>query len=206
VTRAALLRRARLLSIASVVLSGALGGVAVVIGLTTGRLSLLGFGFDAAIDSVASIVLVWRFQIETQHPARAERAERLAEQVLGGVLLALAAYLVFSAGRALLAGTHPESEEIGLAISLASIVLLPPLAVAKNRVAGALDSGALRADSILTGIAALLAAVSIAGFLLTESAGIWWADAVAALLVAGVLTREGFSPFRRRGFAGEEAG
>lgn len=197
--REALVRRAILLSVASILLSGLLGGIAIAVGLVTGRLALLGFGFDAAIDSVASIVLVWRFRIETRHPHRAERAERLAERVVGGVLIALALYLALTAGRALLGGERPASEVVSLGISLVSLAILPLLALAKYRVARALDSRALRADSILTGVAALLALIAMGGFVLTEAFGIAWADAVGALLVAAVLLREGAAAFRRRG-------
>jgi len=203
VTRADLLRRALLLSITSIVLSGVLGGLAVAIGLVSGRLSLLGFGFDAAIDSIASIVLVWRFRLEARHPARAEHAERVAERGVGAVLLGLAIYLAVSAARALATGAHPESTTTGLLLSLASVVLLPPLAIAKYRVARSLESGALRADSILTGVAALLALFALLGFVLTEALRLVWADSAAALVVAAVLAREGAAAFRRQGLTAE---
>jgi len=203
VNRAQLVERARLLSIISIVLSGLLGGLAVVIGLASSRLSLLGFGFDAAIDSIASIVLVWRFQIERDHPVRAERAERIAERVIGAVLVGLAIYLAINSIRALANGSHPETTTVGLAISLASMVVLPPLALLKYRVAGGLESRALRADSILTAVAALLAALSVVGFVLTELWHLEWADSAAALVVAGVLAREGLSAFRPKGLADE---
>ena len=202
-TRADLLRRALLLSITSIVLSGVLGGLAVAIGLVSGRLSLLGFGFDAAIDSIASIVLVWRFRLEARHPARAEHAERVAERGVGAVLLGLAIYLGYTAARALATGAHPESTTTGLVLSLASIVLLPPLAIAKYRVARALDSGALRADSVLTGVAAVLALFALLGFVLTEALRLEWADSAAALVVAIVLAREGAAAFRRQGLTAE---
>jgi len=203
VTRADLLRRALLLSITSIVLSGVLGGLAVAIGLVSGRLSLLGFGFDAAIDSIASIVLVWRFRLEARHPARAEHAERVAERGVGAVLLGLAIYLGYTAARALATGAHPESTTAGLVLSLASVVLLPPLAIAKYRVARALDSGALRADSVLTGVAAVLALFALLGFVLTEALRLEWADSAAALVVAIVLAREGATAFRRQGLTAE---
>ena len=62
--RGQLLRRALILSVLSIVINGLAGGTAVIVGLTSGSLSLLGFGFDAAIDSAASVALVWRFRIE----------------------------------------------------------------------------------------------------------------------------------------------
>ena len=205
VDRSGLLGRALLLSALSVAISGVVGGAAVAVGLATDRLSLLGFGFDAAIDAIASIVLLWRFRIERTHPARAERAERLAEIVVGWVLIVLAVYLGISATQALIGGAHPASTPLGLAISIASVLVLPPLALAKARVARALGSGALRADSVLTGVAALLALVSLAGFALTELAGLTWADAIGGLVVAAVLIREGASALRRDGLAAEES-
>ena len=194
--REGLLRRALELSALSVALGALAGGVAVLVGLATGRLSLLGFGFDATVDSAASVVLVWRFRIETSRPHHAERAEQIAERVVSAVLLVLGAYLAFGAVQALASGARPAATEVGIAISLVSILALPPLALAKRRVATALDSGALRADSLLTGIAAVLAALSLASFVLTEWLGIVGADAVGGLIVAGVLAREGLAAFR----------
>src|SRR5262245_42734888 len=119
------LGRAVLLSALSVAISGLFGGLAIVAGVASGRLSLLGFGFDAAIDSVASIVLLWRFRIEARQPARAERAERLAERAVGAVLLILAVYLAINAVRALTSGAAPEATETGIAISVSSVLVLP---------------------------------------------------------------------------------
>lgn len=191
-----LLRRALQLSAISVGFSGVVGIVAVVVGLALARLSLLGFGFDSAVDSVASVVLIWRFRIESAEPHRAARAEHVAERVVGIVLLVLAAYLAISSIQALLAGAHPEASGLGIGISVVSVLALPPLALAKRRVATALESGALRGDSSLTGLAAILAAVSLLGFGLTELAGIAGADAVGGLIVAAVMAREGFVTVR----------
>ena len=186
------LRRAVRLSVLSIAWSGLVGSVAVYAALVSGSLSLLGFGADAVIDSVASIVLVWRFLDETRQPNRAVRVERAAERVVGLALVVLALYLGASAVRALATQTHPEASPAGLALLLASVIVLPPLAVAKNRVARRLESGALRADSILTGVAALLAAISLASLAASEAFGLWWADAVAALVVGAIVLREGW--------------
>lgn len=189
--RPSLLRRAFWLSIISIGLTGVLGGIAVVVALSSGSLSLLGFGFDAAIDAVASIALAWRFATEARHPHRTDSAERAAELVVGAVLLLLAAYLGFNAIDALANNTHPEVTVVGVAISVVSLLVLPILATAKYRTAIALRSGALRADSILTGVAAALAAISLVGLALIESFGLTWADAVGALIVTVILLREG---------------
>ena len=71
--------------------------------------------------------------------------------------------------------------------------LLPPLALAKYRVARALESGALRADSILTAIAALLGAIGLASLIVDELFHVPWGDAVGALIIAVIIAREGWS-------------
>jgi divalent metal cation (Fe/Co/Zn/Cd) transporter len=192
-TRDHLLRHAIRLSVLSIVLGAALGVAGVIAALTTGSLSLLGFGFDAIVDSAASVALVWRFRIEARQPHRAERVERIAEAVIGIILLVVAVYLGFSAIRALMSSAHPEASAVGLVLLVTSIAVLTPLAIAKYRTATALASRALRADSILTGIAALLAAISLISLGLSTAFGLTWADAIGALIVALVLVREGIS-------------
>jgi divalent metal cation (Fe/Co/Zn/Cd) transporter len=186
------LRRAVLLSAVSVTLGGIVGATAVVLGLATSTLSLLGFGFDAAIDAVASVALMWRFSVEVREPHRGARVEAVGERVVGGVLLVLATYLAITAVRALVAGAHPEATVIGTAILVLSVLVLPPLAVAKLRVARILGSGALRADSVLTAGAAVLALISLVGIGVSELFGLWWGDAVGAIIVAVMLFREGW--------------
>ena len=195
-SRDRLLRRAIALSALSIVVSGILGVVAVAAGLASNRLSLLGFGFDAAIDSVASVVLLWRFRLESTQPARADRAERLAEIGVGWVLVVLGLYLGVRAIQAIVGGGHPDSTLVGTLISFASLVLLPILAIAKYRTAAGLQSRALRADSVLTGVAAFLALIAVIGLLLTETLGIPWADAAGGLIAAVVLLREGIGGIR----------
>jgi divalent metal cation (Fe/Co/Zn/Cd) transporter len=63
-------------------------------------------------------------------------------------------------------------------------------------VARRLGSGALRLDSILTAVAALLAAISLASLAASDILGLWWADAIAAIVVALILAREGLISLR----------
>ncbi len=195
-SRAAGLRRALILSGASIAWSGIVGTLAIYAALASGSLTLLGFGVDAVIDAIASSVLIWRFRVEAREPERAARVERTAERVVGLALIALAVYLVVGALRALSQGAHPETSFESLVLLIASVVVLPPLAVAKYRVAARLGSGALRLDSILTAVAAALAAISLGSLAASDALGLWWADAVAALIVAAIIAREGWSSLR----------
>ncbi len=194
--RARLLTRAVLLSGISIGLSALVGTTAVVVGLTTQSLSLLGFGADAVIDAAASVVLVWRFRTEVRQPHRADRIEEVAERLVGGVLLILAAYLTASAVSALINDSHPDPSLPRTVVLVVGIVVLPPLAIAKYRVAQALDSAALRADSVLTAVAGALAAIGLVALALSEFAHVTWGDAVGALIVAAIVAREGWSALR----------
>ena len=196
VDRGADLRRAIQLSAVSVAWNGIAGALAFVLAIATGSLSLLGFGVDAGIDSVASIALIWRFQDEGRNPARAIRIEHLAERIVGGVLLTAALALSVGAVRSIVAHSEVETSTGAMALLVASIVVLPPLAVAKRRVAVRLLSGALRADALLTGTAAMLACISLLGVMASTHLGLWWADAVGALIIAAFLAREGWTSVR----------
>ncbi|MDQ2933441.1 MAG: cation transporter [Chloroflexota bacterium] len=192
-TRTTDLRRAVALSTLSIAWSGVAGSVAIYAAVASGSLSLLGFGADAVIDAVASAALIWRFAAESRQPERAHRFERTAERVVGSALIALALYLAAGSLRSLAAQAHPETSSASVALLLASAVALPPLAVAKYRIAARLGSGALRADSFLTGAAVLLAVISLVSVAATDAFGFWWADAVAALIVGAIVLREGWS-------------
>ena len=194
--RGAALRRALVVSVASVLWSGAVGSVAVATALlSSGSLSMLGFGVDAVVDAAASVALIWRFGAEAHRPARAAQVERTAEAVVGLALVVLAVYLALASIRSLIEARSPVAGPLAVAVLVVSVVLLPPIALFKYRVAAQLESGALRADSVLTGVAAVLAGISLLGLSATTSLGWWWADALAALIVAAVILREGAKSF-----------
>jgi len=196
ISRHADLRRAIVLSVVSVAWNGVAGGSAVGLALSTGSLSLLGFGFDAAVDSIASIALIWRFLAERDQPHRADRVEHVAAAVVGTVLLVLGVYLGYQSLQAIVGGSAHETSIPAILLLVASAILLPPLGIAKRRVAERLASGALRGDSVLTLVAGLLAVVGLVSALLTSTLGLRWADAAGGLLVAVVLVREGVGGLR----------
>lgn len=193
VDRARTLRLARTLSIASVAWGAVAALVGGALGIAGGALSMVGFALDSAIDSAASVALVWRFHVEARDPDAAERVEHLAERAVGVVLIVAAAALTIGAGRSLITGAeiHPlVGQTIVLVVSL---VVLPPLAWAKARTARRLGSRALANDALLTAAAAVLALVALAAGELAASLGLVWADAVGSIVIAAVLGREGLA-------------
>jgi divalent metal cation (Fe/Co/Zn/Cd) transporter len=191
--RARDVRLARTLSVFSVGWGAVAAVVALALGLAGGGLSLIGFGLDSAIDSSASIALVWRFHIEGRDPERAARVEHLAERIVGGVLVVAAVFLAVGAARTLAVGAqvHPQAGQLVLLV--ASLLALPPLAVAKRRVAGRLGSRALHNDALLTAAAAFLALIALVAGEIATSLGLAWADPLGSIVIAAVLGREGLA-------------
>ena len=190
------LHRAIRLSQASIAWSLLAGTSAVAVGIVVGGLSLAGYGLDAMVDGGASAVILHRFHTERHDPDRGDALERRAARLVAIALLAISVLLSISAVRALATHHSPDSTGVGIGIAAASIVVLPPLAIAKRRTAARLASVALRADGIITAVAALLAVGALLGLILGPALGWWWSDAVLALAVVGVLLREAWSILR----------
>jgi divalent metal cation (Fe/Co/Zn/Cd) transporter len=166
------------------------GTIAVVSAFVYDSLSLAAFGLSMLIDTGASVALVWRFHRETRDPEGADRVEARAEVAIGIAMACAALYLLAQSAHSLWHGAQPESAPPGIVVSVASLVFLPWLARAKWRVAAELGSNALRGDSLLTAASASLAGLTLAALVLYSALGWWWADAVAAAVIAGALLFE----------------
>lgn len=201
--RAALRAHALRLEYASLVWNLVEGIVAVAAALAAGSVALLGFGLDSFVESASALVLLWRLHAERDgtDPAAIARLDRRAHQLVGLTLFALAAWVAFDAGAALWRRERPEASVPGMAIAALSIVLMPVLARAKRRAAAALASRALAADAFQTTACWWLSVATLSGVALNAAFGWWWADPVAALVMTGLLVREG-----RQAWRGEDCG
>ncbi len=176
------------LSVAWAVVAGA---TALIAGLVVGSVALTGFGADSIVDGSASAVLVWRVGTERTQGSGADVIERRAARLVGGILVLIGVYLVVASVVALANHSHPEHTAVGVALTTASALVLPILARAKLRLAKQLGSSALRGDGVLSLAGAVLAAATLVSLLVESAFGWWWADSVAAMLIAGALLREG---------------
>jgi len=188
--RAAGVRRGRQLEYLTIGWNSLEAAVAVGAGLLAGSIALVGFGVDSVIESLSGAVLLWRLT------ASGEDRERAALKIVGISFLALAAYVAFDAAKSLLAHEPPDASYIGIALAVASLIVMPLLARAKRRVAATLNSRAMLADSRQTDICAYLSAILVAGLGLNALFGWWWADPVAGLVMVPIIAREGFAALR----------
>ena len=76
------------------------------------------------------------------------------------------------------------------------MIVMPLLARSKRKVATALGSAAMRADSRQTDFCTYLSAILLCGLLLNALLGWWWADPIAALIMVPIIANEGIGALR----------
>jgi divalent metal cation (Fe/Co/Zn/Cd) transporter len=186
-------RRARALSWLSLVWMGAEGAIAIAAGILAGSIALIGFGIDSAIEGIASLVIVWRFSARRLLSAAAE--ER-AQKLVAVQFFLLAPYVTFEALQHLIGGERPEVSVIGMVLTATSLVGMPFLGIAKQRLAKTLGSSATHGEGAQNLLCAYLAGAVFVGLAGNALFGWWWLDPLAALLVAGVALKEGLETWR----------
>lgn len=168
------------------------GIVAVTAGILAGLVSLIGFGFDSGIESIASVLVALRLIARLRSGAADEERERRALKLVAATFFLLAAYVTIEGVRNLIGGEKPETSIVGIVLLVASLVIMPVLAAAKRRVGVALNNDPLiLADAAETRICVLLSVSTLAGLLLFAWTGASWLDPVAGFVIAAFAIHEG---------------
>jgi divalent metal cation (Fe/Co/Zn/Cd) transporter len=157
--------------------------IAISAGILARSVLLTSFGLDSLIELVTAAVLLWRLTAETRHvpTERVERAEVRAAWITGVALVLLCIYILATSGLALALGLRPERSYVGIGLALSALIVMPLLVRSKRRIAGEIQSSALRADAACSVTCAYMAAALLVGLALNAVFGWWWADSVAAL-------------------------
>ena len=164
-------------------------------GLLAGSVALVGFGLDSAIEVTAAGAAQWRLRADIA-PERREHVEGVTVRVIGWSFLALATYVVADSVWTLWQREKPDTSIAGLAILIASAIVMPLLARAKRRVALEMGSRTLAADAMQTSLCAYLSVIGLAGVALNALLGWWWADPVAGLAMVPIIVKEGIEGVR----------
>ncbi|HEU0023114.1 MAG TPA: cation transporter [Thermoleophilaceae bacterium] len=188
-----LARRAKLLSWASLGYMAVEGIVAIAAGIVAGSIALIGFGLDSAIEGFASVVIVWRF---TGWRTLSHRAEERAQKLVAIQFFLLAPYVAVESVRALVEGHRPEESLVGIGLAASSLVVMPWLGRAKQRIGSRIGSSATSSEGKQNLLCAYLAAALLVGLLGNALVGAWWLDPAVGLLIAAVAVREGRESWR----------
>jgi divalent metal cation (Fe/Co/Zn/Cd) transporter len=169
----------------------AAGAASLAVALTAGSLSLGGLGASVLVDVVSSAVLIWRFRRQQAGTGFPEQAERRAQVVASTGLIVIAVVLSIEGVRHLVDAARPSVPATALGLAAANLLVLPLLARWKYAVAAAVASLALRTDAHITMVGAGTAVLTVVGLGADRAFGWWWADAVAALVIAAVAADQG---------------
>ena len=180
---ASLLQQARLaqwLTVGWMVIEGA---VAIGAGLVAHSVALTAFGVDSGIELFSSVVVLRRLlqRSESEERGSMTGGERGATKLVGFALYGLIAYIVLSAAVALGFRFEPAGSPLGIGLTIASLVIMAALWRWRLALADRLGSPALRGDAACSMVCLYMAGVALAGLLLNQFFGLWWADPLAGL-------------------------
>ena len=172
--------------------------IAVAAGAAAGSIALVGFGIDSLIELLAGTVIVWLF---TGRRVHSPTAERHAQQAIAVSFFLLAAYVTVESLRTLAGADHPGTSWVGIGLAMVTAPTMPLLARAKRRVGRQLGSHATQSEAAQNMICAYLSIALLVGLGANALLGWWWADPLAALVIAAVAANEGVESWRGEGCA-----
>lgn len=148
--------------------------------------ALLGFGLGSLIEVASAVAVAWQFA-GRDHAAR----ERVALRVTACSFFALAGFVGFDAVAGLVTGRSAEHSYAGIVIAALSVLVMPLAAGLQRQAGRRLGSRSAVADSQQTLLCTYMSGALLVGLLLNAALGWWWADPVAALVIAALAVREG---------------
>jgi divalent metal cation (Fe/Co/Zn/Cd) transporter len=172
------------------------GAVAITAGVVAGSIALVGFGLDSAVEGFASTIIIWRF---SGSRVFSQRAETRAQKLVAIQFYILAPYVAVESVRTLADGHHAAVSPVGIALSVFSLITMPLLGIAKQRIADEIGSAATKGEGRQNILCAYLAGALLVGLVGNAAVGAWWLDPVVGLLIAGVAVREGAEAWRGDG-------
>ena len=165
-------------------------GVTVTLGIEARSLALVAFGLDSVVEIFASSVVIWNLRDRSSDPG--DRRVHRALRLISLAFWILAGLLCVASVRSLVLGNRPESSPLGIAYLTLTACAMFGLSVLKRRTAQQMGSETLLAESAMTFLDGCLSMSILAALVLNTTLHWWWADAMAALVVAGFATSEGF--------------
>jgi divalent metal cation (Fe/Co/Zn/Cd) transporter len=164
--------------------------VLAVTALRSRSVALGGFGLDSLIEIGASTVVIWELSGTGEH------RQRRALRIIGASFVALGTYLAVQSTWVLLTGFRATSSTVGLAWTAATAVVMFSLAAGKARTGRALGNPVLRTEGRVTFIDGVLATSVVVGLGLNAAFGWWWADPLAAYVIAAYAAKEAIGVLR----------
>lgn len=189
--RVILQRRIRLVVAITITYNVVEAIIALAAGSVASSAALIGFGLDSVVEVLSAAAVAWQFA--SPDP---ERRERTTLRIIAVSFFGLAAYVGVDAVLSLTGLREAEHSPVGIVLAAVSLAIMPFLSWFERRTGRELGSASAIADSRQTLLCSYLSAALLAGLLLNTLLGWAWADAAAALVIAGFAVREGLEAWR----------
>jgi len=186
-----LTRRALGLAQFTVAYNVAEGIASIAFGVLAGLVSVIGFGFDSGIESLAAILVGLRLAARLRGGEPNERAEKRTLRIVALTFYALAAYVVIVGIHDLAVGERPETSTGSIVVLVLSIIVMPVLAAVKMRIGRQLGDRLILADAAETRVCVLLSISTLLGLIVFTIWGLTWVDPVAGFVIAAFAIHEG---------------
>lgn len=168
--------------------------VTVTVGIQSKSLALVAFGLDSLVEIFASSVVIWNLGDRRVDPG--DRRIHRSLRLISVAFWILAMFLSVASVRGLVLGTRPQHTLFGITFMGLTAGIMFGLSVLKRRTALQVPSETLLAESALTLLDGCLATSVLVALVLNDALGWWWADALAAMVVAGFAVSEGIRHWR----------
>lgn len=168
-------------------------------GLAVGSIALTGWALGSLPEALAGFMVAWRF---SGSRLVSETAERRAQQGVALSFWLTSPYIAAESVHYLLGDHHADTSVIGIALTAASLVLMPILGRAKHVLAVRLGSAATAGEGTQNYLCGAQAAAVLVGLAVTAGwPGLWWFDPVIGLGIAATAIWQGVKAWR-----GEDCG
>jgi divalent metal cation (Fe/Co/Zn/Cd) transporter len=158
--------------------------IAIWAGVLASSAALIGFGLDSVVEVLSAVAVAWQFTRKDP-----ERWEKATVRAIGLAFFALAGYVTIDAILSLVSRDAPEHSPLGLGITALSLLVMPALAWYETRTGRELGSKSVLADAKQLLLCVYLSGAVFIGLILNSLLGWWWADSVAALVVAALAVK-----------------
>ena len=186
-------RTVRVLSWASLLWMTGEGVLGLIAGAAAGSISLIGWALGSAIEGIASVIVIWRFNGSR---TLSETSERRAQKAVAVSFYLLSLYIAVESLRSLVIGHESRSSALGVVVTAVSVVAMPGLGMAKRRLGRRLHSNATSGEGAQNLLCAAQAGAVLIGLGATAAWGSSWIDPAIGLLLAAVALREGRGAWR----------
>ena len=189
--RSILARRIRFLVLFTISYNVIEAIVSLVAGNVAGSSALIGFGLDSVIEVSSALAVAWQFSGNNH-----EEREKIALKIIAVSFFSLAAFVSYDAITSLVRHEVPESSLVGIIVAILSLLIMPTVSLFQRKTGQELGSHSAIADSKQTLLCMYMSVALLIGLITNSILGWWWADSIAALVIAGLAVREGVEAWK----------